>query len=198
MLSEKNKIRVSKFMSLVLRHKPEEVEATLDADGWMPTITLLKGVEKMYPSFGVTLQDIQSIVDECEKQRYTLDEKNNRIRANQGHSVKLKGSTVEEATPPDTLYHGTSWATVGTIMKEGLKPMSRIHVHLSEDQETATKVGIRHCRENAMPAILKVDAKAASENGVVFYRSDNNVWLCEALPKQYIQVMPTGVTGSHC
>ena len=185
-MTEKEKTRVSKFMSLVLRHKPEEIGETLDKDGWMSTTRLLHGLQKQYPNLNLTLDDIRDIVATCEKKRYTLSIGDLRIRASQGHSVMLEGSTVEKATPPDVLYHGTAWANEKSIRAEGLRPISRIHVHLSVDLETAHRVGKRH----GWPVVFLVNAKKASEDGIAFYCSDNGVWLCDALSATYLDENP--------
>jgi putative RNA 2'-phosphotransferase len=179
-LTDKEKIRVSKFMSLVLRHKPEAAGLKLDKDGWAPLHLFLIGVQKEFPN--VMLADIKEIVRESDKQRYALDANELRIRATQGHSVKLAGTTVAPATPPDVLYHGTAWANEDSIVAEGLKPMSRIHVHLSVDRETAKKVGSRH----GYPVVFAVDAKRAHTDGISFYVADNGVWLADVVPARYL------------
>lgn len=170
-------------MSLILRHKPEVAELKLDKDGWVDLHEFVRKMQRFY-SKDITEYKILEVVRTCDKQRYTLSNtKPQRIRANQGHSVELEGSTVEQKTPPDILYHGTSQNVVNTILKDGIKKMSRIHVHLTDNIEIANKVGARHGK----PVILIVDAKKAHENGVKFYISKNNVWLSDYIDSKYIQ-----------
>ncbi|MEU0884744.1 RNA 2'-phosphotransferase [Lentzea sp. NPDC005914] len=171
-MEEDRMIRLSKRMSKALRHKPERVGLTLDANGWV-------AVQDLLDALGVTGEELREVVQRNDKQRFTID--GDRIRANQGHSVEVDlGLPV--ATPPDTLFHGTVAQYLDDIMRDGLRPMSRHDVHLSPDVETARRVGSRRGR----PVILTVDARAMSEAGHEFRLSANGVWLTQHVPARYL------------
>jgi len=123
------------------------------------------------------------VVAKCDKQRFRISEDGARIRANQGHTVKV-AHDFQPAAPPDVLYHGTARASLPSIMASGLDKRRRHHVHLSATEETALKVGKRH----GAPVVLKVDARAMADAGVVFFVSENGVWLTDAVPQRYLTV----------
>ena len=139
--SDRNK-NTSKFISLILRHKPETIGITLDEHGWADVSELIGGINR---SEGHTLdmEILEEIVRTDEKQRYSFNEDHTLIRANQGHSIPVDVE-LEEKTPPDILWHGTGEKYVVSIDAQGLLPKSRLYVHLSSDKETAKKVGSRH------------------------------------------------------
>jgi len=169
----------SKFLSLILRHKPEAIGISLDRHGWADVNELIDGMNKHATSMNMSM--LEEIVRTDSKQRYSFNEDKTKIRANQGHSIKVDVE-LEEKEPPSILYHGTATRFLGNITKQGLLPMSRLYVHLSKDMETATKVGIRH----GSPVILEVDAEKMYKDGYKFYLSDNGVWLTEKVPPQYL------------
>lgn len=181
MTDTKNDKKTSKFLSLVLRHKPEEIGLALDDNGWAKVDELLKKA-KGHHTF--SLEDLQRVVADNDKQRFAFSEDGKRIRANQGHSVEV-ALKLEAATPPCVLYHGTATRFVDSIMKEGLKPMQRHAVHLSELVHTAVAVGSRHGKV----VLLWVDAKAMVADGFSFSRSANGVWLTDAVPPEYLTVV---------
>src|SRR6185312_2848664 len=112
----------------------------------------------------------------------TVSSDGKRIRAAQGHSAKGVDDTFEEKEPPSLLYHGTSVKAEYFIQDEGLKPMTRNHVHLSADIETAVSVGKRHGK----PVVFTVRAKVMHEDGNKFFLSENGVWLTKEVPIQYM------------
>jgi len=169
----------SKFLSLILRHKPEAIGITLDNHGWADVNELIEGMNKHATSMNMSM--LEEIVRTDSKQRYSFNDDKTKIRANQGHSIKVDVE-LEEKEPPAILYHGTATRFLGSITKQGLLPMSRLYVHLSKDMETATKVGTRH----GSPIILEVDAEKMYRDGYKFYLSDNDVWLTEKVPPQYL------------
>lgn len=169
----------SKFISLILRHKPEAIGISLDEHGWADVHELIEGIGKTRP---MSMEILEEIVRTDEKQRYSFNEDNTLIRANQGHSIPVDVE-LEEVTPPEVLYHGTGEKFKASIDREGLKPKSRLYVHLSADTETARKVGTRHGR----PVIYQVDARKMHEDGYVFYKSVNGVWLTKAVPVSYLR-----------
>lgn len=170
---------VSRFLCLILRHKPEEVGITLDEHGWANVKELVKGVSKKY-KFDVDI--LEEIVRTDEKQRYSFNADHTKIRANQGHSIPVDVE-LEPIEPPEYLYHGTAWKYVDSIRKSGLIPKSRLYVHLSEDVETATNVGNRHGK----PFIYRICSGKMHRDGFIFYKSRNGVWLTKSVPLEYME-----------
>lgn len=174
--------KLSIFISLLLRHKPEVIGLTLDLHGWAEVDGLL---EKINASgrYHIDRAILDEIVRTDSKQRYSFSDDGTKIRANQGHSIPVDVE-LEKAVPPALLYHGTGERFVAGIMREGLKPMSRLYVHLSKDEVTAKKVGSRH----GNPVVLTVDAKKMTEDGYSFYLSANHVWLTKNVPTKYLNI----------
>lgn len=168
----------SKFISLILRHKPETIGITLDEHGWANVDELIAGVSKTHP---LDMSTLEQIVAEDEKQRYSFNEDKTLIRANQGHSIPVDVE-LEEKEPPEILFHGTGEKYVSLINEQGLIPKSRLYVHLSSDEATADKVGRRHGK----PFIYKVKSGEMYRDGYKFYRSVNGVWLTKAVPVTYL------------
>lgn len=171
--------KLSVFISLILRHKPEAAGIVLDEHGWANVEELLAGINNTGRS--IDMETLEGIVQTDQKGRYSFNEDKTLIRANQGHSIPVDVE-LEEQKPPEILYHGTAARFVDRIMQQGLKPMSRLYVHLSKDVETAVKVGNRH----GDPVVLKIDAKKMYEDGEKFYLSANGVWLVKFVDKKYI------------
>jgi putative RNA 2'-phosphotransferase len=171
--------RASKFLSLILRHKPEEIGLVLDAEGWADVDTLIALANaKGTP---LTRELVQLVVDTSDKKRFALDAGGNRIRANQGHSTPVDLKLAPQV-PPDRLYHGTATRFVAAIREQGLLAQSRQHVHLSATVDVATNVGARHGK----PHILVVNAGEMHCDGLAFYLSANGVWLTDMVPAKYI------------
>ncbi|MFK7971728.1 MAG: RNA 2'-phosphotransferase [Bacteroidia bacterium] len=177
---EKRYRQLSKFLSLVLRHRPDHIGLELDAQGWVAMPVLLESLTKT--KLNTDKEELLGMIAANDKQRFTYDAEQDRIRAAQGHTVNV-ALDYNPAVPPSQLYHGTVARFVGSIKSQGLKPGKRNHVHLSPDLETATKVGSR--RGEAV--ILIVDAAAMHREGGVFYESENGVWLTKHVPSIYIQ-----------
>ncbi|MBP5463540.1 MAG: RNA 2'-phosphotransferase [Lachnospiraceae bacterium] len=171
----------SKYISLILRHKPETIGIHLDEHGWANVGELLEGIGKTHT---ISMEILEEIVRTDEKQRYSFNEDKTLIRANQGHSVPVDVE-LEEVAPPEVLYHGTGEKFRASIEQEGLKPKSRLYVHMSADTETARKVGMRHGK----PVIFRIQARKMQEDGYIFYKSVNGVWLTNAVPAAYLQVI---------
>jgi putative RNA 2'-phosphotransferase len=169
----------SKYISLILRHKPEVIGITLDDHGWADTQALIEGVNRTHP---LTMELLEEIVRTDEKQRYSFNADKSRIRANQGHSIPIDAD-LAETEPPETLYHGTGEKSVASIERDGLRPMSRLYVHLSPDTETARSVGSRHGK----PVIYIVLAGEMYRSGYRFYRSANGVWLTKEVPVRFLK-----------
>jgi putative RNA 2'-phosphotransferase len=175
-------VRASKFLSRHLRHRPERLGLTLAPGGWVGVDRLLRACAAA--GVPLTREELDTVVRENDKQRFSFDPTGTRIRANQGHSVAVDLG-LRPVAPPATLYHGTGRAAVPAILREGLHKMRRHHVHLSADAETARRVGARH----GPPAIVAVDAAAMAAAGIPFYRSENGVWLVDAVPPRYLELV---------
>lgn len=171
--------RISKYMSLILRHKPQVIGIQLDAHGWADVNALLAGISKKYP---INRDILEEIVGRDEKQRYSFSEDGTKIRANQGHSIPIDVE-LTLAEPPETLYHGTAQRFAASIEAQGLFPQNRLYVHLSPDPETAEKVGRRH----GEPVIYLVAARQMYRDGYLFYLSANGVWLTKVVPAPYLK-----------
>ena len=170
---------VSKFMSLILRHKPEAIGISLDEHGWANVEELIAGIAK---NNEFNMEILEEIVRTDEKQRYSFNDDKTLIRANQGHSIPVDVE-LEEKEPPEILWHGTSEKYVPAIDAEGLISKSRLYVHLSKDEDTAIKVGARHGK----PVTYNVLAKKMYEDGYKFYLSVNGVWLTKEVPVKYLK-----------
>src|SRR5215813_2199162 len=172
-------VRISKFLSLVLRHQPEKIGLSLDQSGWAPVEQLIEASRKHGVEF--TLEELQNVVASNDKERFSLSEDGLWIRASQGHSIKVELGYAPTA-PPEILYHGTADRFLTSIKQQGLIKGKRHHVHLSADVDTAMKVGRRHGK----PVVLRIEAGRMRQDGFVFYLSANGVWLAEHVPIQYL------------
>ena len=170
---------ISKFLSLVLRHKPQTIGLTLDKAGWANVDELIQCLAEHGTTVGK--EEIERIVATNEKKRYVLSEDGTRIKAAQGHSLDVKLQLKRE-TPPFTLYHGTVEKAIAAIRREGLSKMNRHHVHRSKDKATATNGGSRR----GAPIILEIAARKMHDEGHQFFLSENGVWLVDAVPPGFI------------
>ena len=173
-----NLTSTSKFVSLILRHKPETIGIQLDEHGWANVDELIAGVSK---NREFNIEILEEIVRTDNKQRFTFNEDKTKIRANHGHSIPVDVE-LPEAVPPDRLWHGTGEKYVDSIDQQGLIPKSRLYVHLSSDAAAATKVGSRHGK----PVIYIVKTKEMHDDGYPFFLSKNGVWLTEEVPVKYL------------
>jgi putative RNA 2'-phosphotransferase len=174
-------VKISKFLSLILRHSPGMIHLNIDKNGWVNIDELIANADK-YKKMHLTVDLIKMTVETNDKQRFIISDDGKRIRANQGHSIEID-LELECKIPPDILYHGTADRFLDSIMKDGLKPMSRQYVHLSQNEETALTVGKRH----GEPIILYIMTKTMYEEGYKFYLSENKVWLVDNVPIKYIK-----------
>lgn len=168
----------SKFMSLILRHKPETIGISLDEHGWANVDELIAGIAKTRE---FSMDILEEIVRTDNKQRYSFNDDKTLIRANQGHSI-LVDVELEETEPPEELWHGTGEKYVNSIDAQGLIPKSRLYVHLSKDEDTAVKVGQRHGK----PVLYIVKAGEMHREGYKFFLSKNGVWLTKEVPVKYL------------
>ena len=172
-------VRISKFLSFTLRHQPEKIGLRLSDSGWAPVEQLIEAARRHGVEF--TLEELQNVVANNDKKRFSLSEDGLWIRANQGHSIEVDLG-YSPIAPPEILYHGTAERFLTSIRQQGLVKGKRHHVHLSADAVTAAKVGQRHGK----PVVLRVEAGRMHLDGFVFYLSPNGVWLTESAPVQYL------------
>lgn len=177
-----NLTKISVKLSWLLRHCQTPMYITLDG-GWANVNTIISILKEKNPDFD--LETLKQIVAEDEKGRYSFDATGKKIRANQGHSIPGVVIVMETPEPPEFLYHGTATQFLDTIMKEGLKPMSRQFVHVSPDYATAVKVGSRHGK----PVVLKIRARDFKNDSNELYRSSNGVWQAREVPPEYFTVL---------
>lgn len=182
-MNEKEKISKGKFLSLILRHQPETIGLKLDEAGWADVEDLLARLAAHNKR--LSRAELEELVFTNDKQRYSFNEDASKIRANQGHSLKTVDLQLEPVIPPAILYHGTASRFVDAILQTGLQAQSRQHVHLSQDLETASKVGARHGK----PVIFLVAAQQMHLDGLNFYCSANNVWLTEKVSANYLKIV---------
>jgi putative RNA 2'-phosphotransferase len=173
---------ISKFLSFILRHKPESIGLHLDDHGWARIESLINKTNQSTGNPKLSYDTIIEVVDTNEKTRFSRSEDGLSIRANQGHSIEVDLG-LTPATPPPILYHGTATRFISSILKEGLRPGKRQHVHLSTDIETARQVGQRYGK----PVILTIDSNAMLNHGYEFYLSDNGVWLTDRVPSNFLR-----------
>lgn len=172
-------IQISKFLCKFLRHSPEKLRITLDSAGWVDIYTLLLACHNY--GFPISLNDLSIVVEQDDKQRFSIKE--GRIRANQGHSIPVD-LELTSVKPPVVLYHGTATRFLDSILSGGLTKQKRTHVHLTKDIEVAKSVGSKH----GEPVVLIVDSYGMYGGDYDFYLTENNVWLTDRVPKEYLKV----------
>ena len=175
-------VRVSKTLANALRHRPDSLGIELNIQGWTDTATLLERLSRA--GLSVSMEQLREVVTQNDKQRFAFSEDGRRIRASQGHSVKGVQLKLRQVTPPPVLFHGTTRGSMQKIMKIGLLPMQRHHVHLSPDVATAAAVGGRR----GPPVILVIDAFRMHKDAHQFFLSENGVWLVETVPARYLSM----------
>lgn len=187
-MDERERRRLSKKLAVALRHRPEAFGIVLDPGGWTSTRRLVAGLrERGGPRYAhVGQDDLAAVVANQDKPRYELSQDGTRIRALYGHSVPHVTPSTEPRVPPEVLLHGTSRSAAQAILRDGLRPMSRQWVHLSEDPQTAEQVGRRHARRDDPIEILQVQAAAAHEAGIAFHRPAPGIWLAAPIPPGFI------------
>ncbi|KKN14931.1 hypothetical protein LCGC14_0991180 [marine sediment metagenome] len=180
----KNLTKISKFLSLILRHQPQKIGLQLDQLGWAGVKDLIQ------KSNNLNMKMLELVVANNNKKRFEFNEERTKIRAVQGHSVKVDlGYKTQK--PPEILYHGTAMKNHATILQEGLKKMKRHAVHLSADRMTANNVGKRHGRL----LVYVVHAEAMHEDGIKFYLSNNGVWLTDSVNPKYLSIATGAFVG---
>lgn len=182
-------VQLSKFMSFVLRHKPEAIGLALDPEGWAVIDELI--AKSNAAGTRLSRGALQHVVETSDKKRFSVSSDGQRIRAAQGHSVAVElGLSPQE--PPSALYHGTATRFVESILSGGLKSQARQQVHLSADEATARHVGQRYGK----PAIVKVEALHMHAKGFKFFLADNGVWLTDQVPPEFLTPSPSSAADS--
>lgn len=177
--NKERRIRLGKFIAYILRHKPDAIGITLDKHGWADVTELIDGINRAGKS--ITNDILDEIVERDEKRRFSFNEDKTKIRANQGHSIDVD-LELSELVPPDILYHGTATKYLDGIKEHGILKRNRNYVHLSINEQTATKVGARH----GAPVVLKIDTARMTKDGYKFYLSANGVWLTDYVPFKFV------------
>ena len=171
--------KISRILSLVLRHDPKSIGLTLDEDGWAVLDDLVAGLKKDGKKVDRAL--VETVVANSDLQRFTISEDGLKIRANEGHSVEVK-LELEEKAPPTWLFHGTSLAALHKIEGEGLLRKERDYVHIWSDQASARKAAQR----KGKPVVVEVASRMMEKHGHVFYQADNGVWMTDHVPPDYL------------
>lgn len=179
-MTDKETIRTSKFLSLILRHEPERIGLKLGEAGWVSVNDLLQAVNRH--GVALTFDQLKHIVATSDKKRFAFSEDGQSIRANQGHSVEVDLQYAPQ-TPPEILYHGTATRFLDGIRKDGLQKMGRHDVHLSAETKVTIQVGGRHGK----PVLLTIRAGEMHQAGFVFRCSTNGVWLVDHVPAEFIE-----------
>ena len=174
-------VEISKFLSYILRHKPDAIGLSLDDQGWADIDELLRLSAEHGRSF--SRADFMRVVEQSDKKRFAISDDGMRVRAVQGHSAKQVEISFTPQIPPDTLFHGTAGRFLASIRVQGLVPGQRQYVHLSADPATARNVGARYGK----PVVLIVRAADMLRDGFSFYRADNGVWLTREVPARYLE-----------
>jgi len=169
--------KISKYLSLILRHQPEAIGLQVSDEGWADIEEVIERTNK----FKLTKQLLETVVETNDKKRFQISKDGLKIKANQGHSIKISLG-LEPRTPPDFLLHGTAQRFIESIFDTGLTKQNRHHVHLSEKKQTAISVGSRYGK----PALLEINSKQMSLDGYNFYKTDNDVWLVDSVPVKYL------------
>ena len=186
-----NYIKISTYMSYLLRHHPETLELSMDKYGYVFVDEFIEKINNTeeWKNY-LTIEKLNDIVETNDKKRFAFNEDHTKIRASQGHSFYV--DTLKESIPDDILYHGTAKRFLDSILEFGLKPMSREYVHLSKDIKTALNVGIRHAKTKDNVVLLEIDTNEMLKDGYKFYISENEVWGTKLVPPKYIKVINNG------
>jgi putative RNA 2'-phosphotransferase len=176
---DKRLIKLSKFLSLVLRHHPEKIGIDLDQNGWARIDELLACAQKA--GMPLHLEALREVVEQNDKKRFAISDDGRCIRASQGHSIRVDLG-LEPLQPPEHLYHGTTVKFLHSIKLHGLQRGQRHHVHLSPDRETALKVAERR----GQPIVLTILAARMHQSGYAFFLSTNGVWLVNEVPVEFL------------
>lgn len=180
-----DRIKLSKFLALILRHKPDNFGLELDEDGFVGVDDVwVRVVNRFHEKY--SFDDLLAVVagDERGKKRYEIVD--GKIRALFGHS-QVTQISYPAIVPPELLYHGTAAEAVPEILETGLQARSRQYVHMTSELAIAHTVAHRHSNDIV---ILVIRAQEAHNSGVVFHNPEENTYLARAVPAQFINVGP--------
>jgi putative RNA 2'-phosphotransferase len=179
-MSQARLVRISKMLSLILRHKPKDFGVVLDPEGFASLDEVVRALRVSIAD--ASEADVRAVVAtlEPDKARFALTDQD--IRANYGHSLSDRIVQIQ-AMPPDILLHGTSEGSVAAIRRDGIRPMRRQYVHLTTHRDLASRVGARH----GSVCVLEVEAIAAHRGGLSFYRANDAFWLADFIPPEFIR-----------
>ncbi|MBE6035096.1 MAG: RNA 2'-phosphotransferase [Clostridiales bacterium] len=178
-MQDKELKKMGKYVSMLLRHHPEEAGIIIDEHGWTDVNTL---IDKVSPRYPLTEELLHQMAFGPDKQRYEFSNDGKKVRAVHGHSIQVDLG-YGEMEPPACLYHGTAEKYRESIEKTGLEKRNRQYVHLSERIDQAKDVGRRHGKL----VLYRIDAEKMYQEGYVFYRSTSGVWLTDAVPFEYME-----------
>ena len=189
MIDRKRNTKLSKLLSYVLRHKPDSIGIELDKEGWTDVNDLILKINKHGHSIDTAV--LEDVVQTCDKKRFAYNLDKTKIRANQGHSIHINHG-FKKLTPPGVLFHGTGKKNETEILSLGIDRRNRHHVHLSLNIKAAINVGERHGK----PIVFEVDAERMHNDGFVFLKSENDVWLTDNVPADYIKLANLNINNS--
>ncbi len=182
-IKEKQFTKISKMLSLILRHAPETIWLQLDENGWIDVEELIKNINKTQKDINLDFSLLKEVVETNKKNRFSFSDDYKKIRANQWHSLSVD-LWFESKIPPKILYHGTSDKKIESILQNWIQSNRRQYVHLTDDYEVARNVWMRHWK----PIVLIIDTQTMIKDKIDFYLSENNVWLTKFVGKQYIEI----------
>jgi putative RNA 2'-phosphotransferase len=178
------RVRLSRLVALVLRHRPDEVGLSLDEGGFVSVDDLSEALATQPGWDSVTVSDLVALA-EADSRRYEV--RDGRIRARYGHTVTVE-QPGEPALPPEWLYYGTAPAETPAMAREGLRPTGRQHVHLSTTPQAALEVGRRHASD---AVVVVVFARRAVGGGIEFRLAGPALFLTGSVPPEFL-LLPAG------
>jgi putative RNA 2'-phosphotransferase len=173
------RVRLSRLLALVLRHRPEEVGLSLNAGGFAPLEAVGQAIAGQPGWESLTVADVAAVA-EADPRRYEV--RDGMIRARYGHTVTVE-QPGEVAVPPEWLYLGGSPASAAELPAEGLRPQTRQHVHLSTTPGLAREVGQRHASDAVVVVIF---ARRAHTAGIEFRRAGPTLYLTGSIPPEFL------------
>ncbi len=174
-------IRISKFLSYILRHHPDKFNLKLDKNGYADLTTVLNLLSNRFKDEKILKETIEFMIQNSKKTRFEIVE--DKIRAFYGHSIEKKIDFKETSAVPSILYHGTTKKACKKILQEGITKQNRQYVHLSDKVRDAVIVGKRR---TPIPTILEIDVIKAQESGIKFYQS-GDMFLADYIPPEFIR-----------
>ena len=169
----------SKRLSYLLRHNPEEL--SISKDGFISTIEILN-------KLSISMEQLESIVNENDKKRFSFSEDKTKIKASQGHTIQVEIKMKEYQGENIKIYHGTSKYNLESIKKKGLVPMKRQYVHLTKNIKTAKETGLRYAKRNHDLIVFSVLTDELIKNKIEILISDNEVFQVKNVPYKLLKI----------